>query len=75
MSTLDELVELPIRRAELDRREVELIDAALDEGETLASLAQLYGFTPQSMSQRYRKIGGTRELRPGRPRKTTQPPP
>jgi hypothetical protein len=66
---LDELAQLPVRRAELDRREVELIDTVLDEGETLTSLAQLYGFTPQAMGQRYRKLGGMRELSPGRPPK------
>jgi aryl-alcohol dehydrogenase-like predicted oxidoreductase len=71
---LDELVQLPVRRAELDCREVELIDAALDAGETFTSLARLYGFTSQAMGQRYRKLGGTRGLQPGRPPKTTQPP-
>ena len=65
---LDELVALPVRRAELDAHEVELIDAAFDGGETLSSLAQLYGFTPQAMGKRYRKLGGTRDLAPGRPR-------
>jgi hypothetical protein len=62
-------VQLPVRRAELDRREVELIEAALDDGETLTSLAQLYSFTSQAMGKRYRKLGGTRELSPGRSRK------
>jgi len=73
VSTLDELVALRIRRVELDRREVELIEAALDEGETLTSMAKLYGFTPQAMGQRYRKLGGKRELSPGRPRKRDSP--
>jgi hypothetical protein len=68
-AVLDELAQLPVRRAELDVREIELIDAALDAGETLTSLAELYGFTPQAMGQRYRKLGGTRGLSPGRPRK------
>jgi hypothetical protein len=70
---LDELIDLPRRRAEIDAREVVLIDTALEAGETLASLAPLYGFTPQAMSERYRKIGGTRPLRPGRPRKRRSP--
>lgn len=70
MSTiLDELARLPARRAALDAREVELIEAALDAGETMKSLAKVYGFTRQAMGQRYRKVGGTRELPPGRPRK------
>lgn len=64
---LDELTQLPTRRAELDMREIELIDAALDLGETLASLAALYGFTPQAMGDRYRKLGGLRQIRRGRP--------
>lgn len=63
---LDELTDLSRRRAALDTREVALIDAALDAGETLSSLASLYGFTQQAMGKRYRKIGGTRILRPGR---------
>lgn len=67
---LGELARLPERRAALDAQEVELIDAALDAGETLTSLAELYGFTPQAMGKRYRKLGGARELPPGAPRRT-----
>lgn len=69
ITVLAELAGLSRRRAELDARELWLLDAALDAGETLVSLAKLYGFTSQAMGQRYRRLGGTRELSPGRPRK------
>lgn len=65
----DELARLLMLRAELDAREVVLIEAALDEGETFASFARLYGFSRQAAGERYRKLGGARRLSAGRPRK------
>lgn len=62
-------IELATQRAELNAQEVRFLDAALDAGETITSLAELYGFTRQAMGQRYRRLGGARELPAGRPRK------
>ncbi|WP_372672659.1 hypothetical protein [Amycolatopsis kentuckyensis] len=65
------LLLLPRERGQLDRIELQLIEGALDRGATLTSLAERQGITRQTMSQRYRALGGARELSPGRPKSTS----
>jgi hypothetical protein len=55
----------------IDHLERQLIEAALDQGATLTSLAELYDMTRQGLAKRYRALGGHRELLPGRPHPTT----
>lgn len=61
---------MPAERQRVDRLELDLIHAALDRGATLASLAAEHGVTPQAFGKRYRNLGGTRQLKPGRPKHT-----
>ncbi|WP_370964770.1 hypothetical protein [Amycolatopsis sp. cg9] len=65
------LLLLPGERRQLDQIELQLIEGALDRGGTLRSLGEQQGIARQTMSQRYRALGGTRELSPGRPKSTS----
>lgn len=58
---------LPDERALIDKLELDLIHAAIDRGANLTSLAAEYAVSPQAFGKRYRTLGGTRDLKPGRP--------
>lgn len=55
---------------EIDAAELILIEAAMDQGATITSLAVLWGITRQGAQQRYRKLGGVRVLPAGRHERT-----
>lgn len=68
-----DLIEAGIRRLaternRLDEVELTLIEGALTRGANISSIAELSNVTRQAAQQRYRKLGGTRELSAGRPK-------
>jgi hypothetical protein len=70
-----DLIEAALRmlakeRARLDETELTLIDAAIEQGANITSVAELWKVSRQAAQQRYRKLGGTRELSAGRPKPT-----
>lgn len=58
---IDGLRIIPDERVRLELRERQLLEAALDRGETWESLAKQLGWrSRQALQQRYRRLGGTR---------------
>ncbi|GAB3167531.1 hypothetical protein GCM10027258_93010 [Amycolatopsis stemonae] len=63
---------LPREERRLERTHLRLIEAALDRGANLSLLGEWHGLSRQGMRELYHRLGGTRELPPGRPK---NPPP
>lgn len=61
---------LATERTRLDEMELTLIEGALTRGANISSIAELWNVTRQAAQQRYRKLGGIRELTAGRPKPT-----